>query len=106
MKKIYWLLTILFNNIIKKPYYWLLTPFFNVVVNDPLWDMSPNRGEVRYTVWKLHPIVGYFLRYDRLVRDTASSPMFSGCRTIAELNKNEDYVKVFGLTEENSTDSI
>jgi hypothetical protein len=89
------------HNLLKKLYYYLLRPYFNKVYNCPRWDITPSRGEVLYSVWKKHSILGYFLKYDSDVAEAASSPMFSGCRTVEDLNKNEDYVKHFGKLETN-----
>jgi hypothetical protein len=58
--------------------------------------MEPTQGDILYTTWKSHPILGYFLKYDPLVKETASSPMNSGCKTIEELNQNKKYTDTFG----------
>ena len=81
---------------IKKIYYWFLSHFFKNAKNWQGWDMDLTQGEIFYTTWKDHPILGYFLKYDPLVKETASAPMFSGYQTIEELNQNKNYTESFG----------
>jgi len=87
------------HNLLKKVYYFLLSPYFNEVYNHPTWEIAPSRGEILYSVWKEHPVLGHFLKSDPDLRAAATSPMFSGCRTVEELNKNLNYLKHFGKLE-------